>query len=263
MAQWYIQVDSKAEGPFTSQDLRRQAKSGILNRADKIRKGEDGEWVAASQVRGLFEVDADGPSHEAASANSEKAEWWYCTGGFLSSVKGPLSASHIRNLARAGKIARDSQVRHESQECWDRGESFPWIFDVSLPAISVQRHVQAVSENSIAAVKSLLPKRQGSLDTLANSAGFIGGAGMVVATLFGMATAFFVLPSESGGQYVGGMLSLVVMLIFSSLLWFIIAGALRAFEHLIRVSEFTAERMVNIERSLQKAAGEQDFQKRE
>jgi hypothetical protein len=73
--------------------------------------------------------------------------------------------------------------------------------------------------------------------------------------MINIATATFaVIAGTSDARYLGGLVSLVVMTLISSLSWFIIAGALRAFDHLITISEFTAEMMVNIAQSLQTLA---------
>ena len=45
-------------GPLDSADLRRMAKSGEITPGDKIRDGEDGKWVEAGKVKGLFDTIA-------------------------------------------------------------------------------------------------------------------------------------------------------------------------------------------------------------
>jgi uncharacterized protein YbjQ (UPF0145 family) len=45
----------------------------------------------------------------------------------------------MRELAQAGKIKRDTDVRHDQQTHWDSAENWPWIFDDSLEPTYVEK----------------------------------------------------------------------------------------------------------------------------
>ena len=60
MSQWYCRIDDHKSGPFSSDAMRKLAKDKKLRPTDLVRKGEDGKWVRASAVKGLFPPTADG-----------------------------------------------------------------------------------------------------------------------------------------------------------------------------------------------------------
>lgn len=64
-ADWYCQVKNKELGPLTVEQLRDMARSGRLTTADFVRRGESGDWVAATRAKGLF----DGPEPPPAARN--------------------------------------------------------------------------------------------------------------------------------------------------------------------------------------------------
>lgn len=52
--EWYIEHNGKIVGPVTSAQLKHLAASLKINPDTKVRLGEDGEWVRAGKVQGLF-----------------------------------------------------------------------------------------------------------------------------------------------------------------------------------------------------------------
>ena len=58
---WYYEVEGQAQGPLTAAELKERAKSGQLAPDHLIRKGEDGNWVPAGQVKGLFPKASPSP----------------------------------------------------------------------------------------------------------------------------------------------------------------------------------------------------------
>jgi TM2 domain-containing membrane protein YozV len=55
MAQeWYVDHKGKTVGPFESSQLKQLAKTGKIDRTTKIRRGDEGRWVDATKVQGLF-----------------------------------------------------------------------------------------------------------------------------------------------------------------------------------------------------------------
>ncbi len=53
-AGWYIKSDSGVKGPFAAAVLKGMAQQGEVVPATLVRHGADGNWVVASQVKGLF-----------------------------------------------------------------------------------------------------------------------------------------------------------------------------------------------------------------
>ncbi len=66
---WYVQINGRTHGPFTSQQLRVQAASGRVTPSTKLRPGKDGDWVEAIKVKGLFPKQ---PRVEPARAQSSR-----------------------------------------------------------------------------------------------------------------------------------------------------------------------------------------------
>jgi hypothetical protein len=52
--EWFVQRDGQNFGPFSSAQLKQMTTSGRLLPVDLVTKGEDGRWVPASQIKGLF-----------------------------------------------------------------------------------------------------------------------------------------------------------------------------------------------------------------
>ncbi len=62
---WYVEHNGKVVGPATSTQLKQLASSGRISRETKVRLGEDGDWVSAASVQGLWtQVVAIKPSIE-------------------------------------------------------------------------------------------------------------------------------------------------------------------------------------------------------
>jgi hypothetical protein len=51
--EWYCNVGGSEYGPLTASDLKRMAGTGKLEPHHRVRRGEKGEWVQASNVKGL------------------------------------------------------------------------------------------------------------------------------------------------------------------------------------------------------------------
>lgn len=66
--QWFCRVMGEELGPMPPQQLLAMTRSGQLTREDLVRKGADGNWVRAENVKGLFTV----PSvHDATASVAE------------------------------------------------------------------------------------------------------------------------------------------------------------------------------------------------
>lgn len=55
-AEWYMRIGGAQLGPFSAAKLRQLTQERKIKRDTLVKKGEDGEWVRASDVNGLFEV---------------------------------------------------------------------------------------------------------------------------------------------------------------------------------------------------------------
>lgn len=50
---WYVKTPQGIFGPYTSQQLKQFGEEGNVHAGYQVRKGPDGEWVAADKIRGL------------------------------------------------------------------------------------------------------------------------------------------------------------------------------------------------------------------
>ena len=151
--QWYYRVMGQEAGPVSSSELRELAASGFLTPDIDVRKGAEGDWTAAGQVKGLFEghsrmlpaEEVDGPldrdpsgpgparaSDRSGSADEPVAEpplsesppsepqaaevAWYCQA--MGREIGPLSLPAIKELAAAGFVSPEVLVRKGHDGDW-------------------------------------------------------------------------------------------------------------------------------------------------
>jgi hypothetical protein len=54
--EWYCEIMGQELGPMTFADLRSMASAGQVTREDKVRRGVDGFWMAASLCEGLLDA---------------------------------------------------------------------------------------------------------------------------------------------------------------------------------------------------------------
>jgi hypothetical protein len=66
-SQWYCLRKGVEAGPFTSDQLRSEARAGRIEPSDQVRRGDLAKWVPASRVKGLF---ADGVAAVKDKANN-------------------------------------------------------------------------------------------------------------------------------------------------------------------------------------------------
>jgi hypothetical protein len=64
-SQWYCQVGNEQYGPFPASELKRLCQENRLLPDNLVRQGEDGRWIMASQVPGLFAAPAPQIAHAA------------------------------------------------------------------------------------------------------------------------------------------------------------------------------------------------------
>jgi hypothetical protein len=56
--EWFVQHGGKQYGPLSAANLKKLATEGKITATTSVRKGEDGAWVPASRVQGLFATQA-------------------------------------------------------------------------------------------------------------------------------------------------------------------------------------------------------------
>lgn len=54
--QWFVNLNEQVNGPFSAVQLKQLAQSGQINEATLVCLGSEGQWVPASQVKGLCDV---------------------------------------------------------------------------------------------------------------------------------------------------------------------------------------------------------------
>ena len=58
-AEWYYQVMGQVVGPESANELRSEVAKGVVTRETLVRKGDQGEWVPAWHLKGLFPTPSD------------------------------------------------------------------------------------------------------------------------------------------------------------------------------------------------------------
>ena len=54
MAEWYVEDNGRATGPFSVQQMKAQAAASRIKPETKVRKGRKGKWIEAKRVQGLL-----------------------------------------------------------------------------------------------------------------------------------------------------------------------------------------------------------------
>ncbi|MBN1396371.1 MAG: DUF4339 domain-containing protein [Pirellulales bacterium] len=76
-AEWYCNIAGREIGPLSPQQLKTMAEKGQILPDDRVRRGPQGEWVAAAQIEGLLPVSDSPPPVVAppmADANRPRVE---------------------------------------------------------------------------------------------------------------------------------------------------------------------------------------------
>jgi WD40 repeat protein len=73
---WYFRSSGKPSGPYTSSQLKQLAEHGHITPTTEVRRESDQNWVAASRVKGLFDVKktADMPTAILSASKSENSK---------------------------------------------------------------------------------------------------------------------------------------------------------------------------------------------
>lgn len=160
-ATWYYRQDGRETGPVSFEEVFELARSGTLSRSHSVRAGEDGTWVPAESIVGLFpDSPSAGPEPESlqelsslddlnfqlvsgskdvplarpssagedygtpepATVPATDDAWYYRRG---ESELGPFSLQQIQQLAKAGAVDADDWVRKGNSGAWLRACKSP------------------------------------------------------------------------------------------------------------------------------------------
>ncbi|MCS7305926.1 MAG: DUF4339 domain-containing protein [Thermoguttaceae bacterium] len=72
--QWFCKLAGVVTGPLKASELRALAQAGKLSPEDLVRQGEDGPWIAARNVRGLFGSAAQRPAEPSTPEKSSGSQ---------------------------------------------------------------------------------------------------------------------------------------------------------------------------------------------
>lgn len=100
VAEWYCQVMGSEVGPLTQRELVDMVRNHRINPEDLIRRNKS-SWVAAFEVRGLFEAAAK-PSSSSSSSDAAKAKV----------TETPPDRSPSQALAEKRRVRRDRAHSH-------------------------------------------------------------------------------------------------------------------------------------------------------
>lgn len=73
MAEWYVEDNGRATGPFSAKQLKAQAASSRIRPETKVRKGRKGKWIEAKRVQGLM-GDATGSKKKLSESEQAKTK---------------------------------------------------------------------------------------------------------------------------------------------------------------------------------------------
>lgn len=128
---WYVQLADREIGPLTVEQLAGLARDGQLLAADKVRSGGSGEWVTATNVKGLVfaspreEVrERAGVASITAAPTKSDIPWYVKIRG---EVIGPLSEAELARLAESGAINAHSPTRQGPEGSWRSAGQIRWL----------------------------------------------------------------------------------------------------------------------------------------
>ncbi len=132
--EWYCKIMGDEWGPMSSQELMAVARRGRLTRDDNVKRGNQGTWVRAELVRGLFNsppASATAITDRLAAAIQQAApekrsmrssvptRYWIKIGAVGTRLAGPFSARQIRQFAEQG-ILKPFHLVSNDRRHWTR-----------------------------------------------------------------------------------------------------------------------------------------------
>jgi DNA-directed RNA polymerase subunit RPC12/RpoP len=138
---WYYQINGNTVGPVRSSEFKKAAAAGIVAPETLIRKGASGDWVTATDVKGLFPpqvaqsttlAPAKCPSCGAGVDIPDGRDTFHCMycGGMIV-VKRPTTTTtagtttaaaspEVKNLIGLAEMAEVSKNNAEAHKYWNR-----------------------------------------------------------------------------------------------------------------------------------------------
>ena len=124
--EWYVRVGDKVFGPHSPAKLRKGAETGKLSPDTLVRQGEEGPWIEASRIQGLF---SNTRSENTSLSEATQADGWYFQ--VMGETHGPVTTEGLMELSRNGSLGRETDVKHVTN-----GEDRGWAAAESLPELS-------------------------------------------------------------------------------------------------------------------------------
>jgi hypothetical protein len=113
--EWFCKIMGEEWGPMSAQELIAVARRGRLTRDDNVKRGDQGTWVRAEVVRGLFNsppiaatvtsdrlvaaVQRAAPAKRSVVLSIDPMRYWIKIGQVGTRVAGPFSADRVRQFA--------------------------------------------------------------------------------------------------------------------------------------------------------------------
>jgi GYF domain 2 len=118
--EWFCKIMGEEWGPMSQQELVAVARRGRLTRDDNVKRGDQGTWVRAEVVRGLFNsppiaatvtsdrlvaaVQRAAPAKRSVVLSIDPMRYWIKIGQVGTRVAGPFSADRVRQFAEQGVL---------------------------------------------------------------------------------------------------------------------------------------------------------------
>ena len=177
---WYYRVFGEEFGPVSLNDLRDAATNGTLSSDDEVRPEALTMWIPAKAVRelqDLYEVAVESASTVTGTMNAAAAspavtdEWYYRFGDNAETEVGPLPFDSIIELAKAGRLMADDEVRLGIDSKWRRAGNMGRLVAV-LPYQTRRRNPGPVSTDEAPQEAEVTPANavQDLLDSLPDEA---------------------------------------------------------------------------------------------
>src|SRR5215213_3989590 len=118
--EWFCKIMGEEWGPMSAEELVAIARRGRLTRDDNVKRGNQGTWVRAEVVRGLFNsppiaatvtsdrlvaaVQRAAPAKRSVAQSTEPMRFWIKIRPIAKRAAGPFSEDRIRQFAEQGVL---------------------------------------------------------------------------------------------------------------------------------------------------------------
>ncbi len=171
--QWFFQEMGVEFGPLSSADVVEKVKRGLIQADTLVRAGQDGKWLAASQVKGLLDAAAPPPAlpprvKPAASAASAESPTTASASAVstTSAVKTAATPDNVDDACYhfAGESGPAASAQHSESENFEffqfvgfRHAISPALYDVL--AAHVQEHGLSITQVTRRALAEFLGRK--------------------------------------------------------------------------------------------------------